>query len=405
MKSVEEQLKIIRRGIAAIFPEEELILRLERSLREGLPLRVKFGIDPTASDIHLGHTVCLRKLKDFQALGHDALLIIGDFTALVGDPSGREKTRPQLTSEEVEANARTYLEQVSKILDTKRLKIVRNSDWFGNFKFRDVIELASKMTVARLLERDDFSNRFKSEVPISLHEFFYPLMQGYDSVMVRSDIELGGTEQTFNLLVGRNLQKESGMDGQIALTMPILVGTDGSERMSKSLGNYIGIAESPSNIYGKVMSIPDDLMRGYFELLTDVPREELRDLVSPTAHPMEAKKRLARELVSTYHTPEAAARAEEEFEKVFTRKELPDEIEPVYIPSSLVKDGKVWAVKLILTARMAPSGSEARRLIAQGGVTLDGEKISDPDASVEIRPGMVLKVGKRKFARLFLKEG
>jgi len=404
MKDFEEQLKVILRGTAEVIPKDELQKRLEESIRLEKPLRVKLGIDPTAPDIHLGHTIVLRKLRQFQDLGHKAVLIIGDYTALVGDPSGREKTRPKLSSEQVEENARTYLEQVGKVLDLENLEIVRNSQWFSEFTFKDVLDLTSRMTVARLLERDEFSRRYSAEIPISLHEFLYPLMQAYDSVMVKSDIEIGATEQTFNLLVGRNLQKEEGLPPQVALTMPILIGTDGSQKMSKSLGNFIAISESPAQMYGKIMSIPDELMRDYFELLTDVPEDEIEALLSDRTHPKEAKKRLAREIVSTYHGSQAALKEERNFEKVFARKELPEQVPDVHIPRAFLKDGKIWIVRLLLSAGMASSSSEARRLVAQGAVLLGSNRIMDSEASVTIAPGSILKVGKRKFARLFPEE-
>jgi len=303
---VDEQLEVIKRAVVQIFPENELVEKLKKSEKSGTPLRIKLGIDPTAPDIHLGHTVVIRKLRQFQDMGHTGVLIIGDYTALIGDPSGREKTRPQLTSDEIEKNAKTYLEQVGRILDMEKVEIVRNGEWFKEFSFRDVLKLVSKMTVARMLERDDFSKRFKSETPVGLHEFIYPLMQGFDSVMVKADVELGGTDQTFNLTVGRDLQRDNGEEPQVAITLPILVGTDGTLKMSKSYGNYIAVEDSPKEMYGKVMSIPDGIMRNYFELLTDVPLAEVGELLKDTAHPMEAKKRLAREIVAGYYGADAA---------------------------------------------------------------------------------------------------
>jgi len=399
-----EQLQIIRRGVAQIFPENALVEKLKRSEKTGSPLRVKLGIDPTAPDIHLGHTVVIRKLRQFQDLGHTAVLIIGDYTALIGDPSEREKTRPQLTPEQIEANAQTYLEQVGKILDMDRVEIVRNGDWFREFSFKDVLRLVSKMTVARMLERDDFSKRYKSEIPIGLHEFIYPLMQGFDSVVIRADVELGGTDQTFNLTVGRDLQRDSGVEPQVAVTLPLLIGTDGTIKMSKSYGNYIALEDSPRDMYGKVMSIPDTLMRQYFELLTDVGLDELNELLRDSAHPMEAKKRLAFEIVAGYCGEEAARREAKQFQKIFSARQLPDDMQELKVSPSTLEDGRLWIVKLIVDAGFAPSNSEARRLVLQGAVSIDGKKVNSPDDSVEIKNGMVLKVGKRRFGKIRMGE-
>jgi tyrosyl-tRNA synthetase len=363
-------------------------------------LRVKLGIDPTAPDIHLGHTVVIRKLRQFQDIGHTAVLIIGDYTALIGDPSEREKTRPQLTTEQIEANAQTYLDQVGKLLDMRKVEIVRNGDWFKEFSFKDVLKLASRMTVARMLERDDFSKRYKAEVPISLHEFIYPLMQGFDSVVIKADVELGGTDQTFNLTVGRDMQRDNGEEPQIAVTLPLLVGTDGAMKMSKSYGNYVGVDDSPRDMYGKLMSIPDALMRQYFELLSDVPLNEINELLKKSAHPMEAKKRLALEIVAGYYGKDAAEREAEQFMKVFSAGQLPDEMEQLAIHRSSLEDGKLWIVKLIVDAGFAPSNSEARRLVSQGAVSIAGLKIQDPSQAVAINEGDVLKVGKRRFGQI-----
>ena len=395
---INEQLKRIERGVLDIFTRDELLKKLEQSRAENHPLRVKFGIDPTAPDIHLGHAVPINKLKHFQDLGHHIVLIIGDYTGMVGDPSGRDSTRPQLSLEQVNENAKTYLDQAGKILDLDKTEIVRNGDWFGKMSFMDVIRLAGRMTVARLLERDDFSKRYKEGHPISFHEFLYPLMQGYDSVMVRADIEVGGNDQTFNLLVGRTLQKEDGQEPQIALTLPLLVGVDGDLKMSKSYGNHIGISESASEMYGKTMSIPDNLLRMYFDLATDVPEEEVAALLS--GNPMEAKMALARAIVTRYHNASAAEEAAARFDREVRQKELPQDIPEVSLPPDLLKDGKVWIARLVVHCGFAGGTSEARRLVAQGGVSIDGETVAAVDTEIEPRNGMILKVGKRKFAKV-----
>jgi tyrosyl-tRNA synthetase len=400
---LERQLEVIRRGVVpgGIVSEDELREKLETSLREGRPLRVKLGVDPTAPDIHLGHTVVLRKLRQFQDLGHTAVLIIGDYTAMVGDPSGRSKTRPQLSYADVEANAKTYVDQVSRILRQDRLEVVRNGDWFRKMTFLEVLRLASKMTVARMLERDDFAKRYAEQQPIAVHEFLYCLMQGQDSVEVHADVELGGTDQLFNLLVGRNLQREAGQPPQICITTPILPGLDGVEKMSKSLGNHIGVSDPPSGadgMFGKTMSIPDELMRDYYVLLTDLAMDEIDDVLS--GHPRDAKMRLATEVVAFYHSPEAAELAKEEFEKVFTERGTPEDM-PGFAPSAEdLEDGAVWIVRLVQASGCAGSGGEARRLVSQGAVSIDGERVDDIDARVTIVGGEVLKVGKRRFVRL-----
>ena len=396
---VEEQLKVIERGTANIFPREELIEKLHRSRQTGQPLRVKFGIDPTSPDIHIGHAVPLRKLRHFQDLGHHVVLIIGDYTAMVGDPSGRDKTRPRLSHEEVMANAATYLEQVGRILDMERTEVVRNGDWFSKMAFADVVQLAAKMTVARLLERDDFAKRYRAGDPISVHEFLYPLMQGYDSVMVRSDVEIGATEQTFNLTVGRDFQRDAGQPPQVCLTLPILVGTDGAMKMSKSLGNYIGISEPPEQMYGKAMSIPDAALMDYFALATDVPLDEAKRLLDDRG-PMAAKLALAAALVRLYHGEEAARSAAEHFDRTVRQREAPEDLPEVRLGPDLMKDGRVWIVRLVRHCGFAKTNGEARRLIVQGGVQLDGETVSNPDEDLVPRDGMVLRAGKRNYARL-----
>lgn len=405
MLSVEQQLEIIRRGTVEIVPEEELVQKLKRSVAENKPLKIKLGLDPTAPDIHLGHTVVLQKMRQFQELGHEITIILGDFTARIGDPTGRSETRKQLTEEDVLTNAQTYERQMFKILDPAITKIVFNSQWLSQLNFVQVIELAARITVARMLERDDFSRRFKEGLPISVHEFFYPLMQGYDSVVLESDIELGGTDQKFNLLMGRMLQKEYGQEPQIALMMPIIEGLDGVQKMSKSLGNYIGIDESPKEIYGKTMSLPDELLVRYFELVTPISLEDVRAIESGLRdggmHPRDVKMRLARELVRFYHSDVAAREAEEEFVRVFQQRELPDEISEFTVDRELLdEEGTIWLPKLLTLAGLCAGTSEARRMIQQGGVKIDGDKFDQPNERLFFKPGIIVRVGKRKFARL-----
>lgn len=400
--SVNEQMDLIRRGAFEIIPEDELVKKIEKSLKTKEPLKIKLGCDPTRPDLHLGHSVVLRKLSQFQSLGHQAILIIGDFTGMIGDPSGRNTTRPPLTLQESRNNGLSYFEQASKILDKNKTKIVYNSEWLGKMSFEDVIKLASKYTVARMLERDDFTKRYKGGEPISLHELLYPLAQAMDSVAIESDVELGGTDQKFNLLVGRDIQREFGIEPQVILTMPLLVGTDGIEKMSKSYGNYIGISDSPKDIYGKTLSIPDNLIIIYFELATDVPNEELVEIteyLSDSANnPREMKRRLARTLVSIYHGQTAAEEAEMEFDNIFIKKGLPDDIQEF----GLQVNTEYSILDLILQIGFAPSKQEARRLILQGGVTLDGNKIDDINAVIKPDSEKILKIGKRKFIKLVL---
>ena len=398
----EEQLDRLRHTTVSIVTEQELLSKLRRSppAGGGEPLRVKLGMDPTAPDLHLGHAVVLRKLRQFQDLGHQAVLIVGDYTGLVGDPSGQKKARPQLTYEEIDENARTYFDQAGKILDLDRLEIVRNGDWFKKLTFKEVLELAGKMTVARMLERDDFSQRYKAGDPIGIHEFLYCLMQGYDSVMVRADVELGGTDQTFNLLVGRDLQRDRGMEPQVALTLPLLVGTDGEAKMSKTYGNSIGITEPPREMFGKVMSIPDRRMSSYFELCTDLDQSEIDRLCSDEVHPRDAKERLAREIVTLYHSARAAEEAAREFRRVFAEGGLPDDIPEFTLAAGQLKDGSIWIVELVAASGVAPSRSEARRAIAQRGIRVDGEVVTDASLQLEVIDGMVLQHGKRKFVRV-----
>ncbi len=406
-KELARQLEIIKRGAAEIVPENELIQKIRKSITNNKPLHIKLGLDPTAPDIHLGHTVVLQKLRQFQDLGHNITIILGDYTGRIGDPTGKSETRKQLTEEEVLANARTYEEQIFKILDKEKTKVVFNSQWLAPMTFADVIKLAAKYTVARMLERDDFAKRFKNELPISVHEFFYPLMQGYDSVALEADVELGGTDQKFNLLMGRHLQKEYGQESQVAFMMPILEGLDGVQKMSKSLGNYIGINESPREMYGKTMSIADELMIRYFELVTPVSNEEINRLKTGlqdgTIHPRDLKMRLAREIVTFYHDQEAAIRAEEEFKNIFQKKELPDEIPEYLLDNRELEEGQIWLPKLLALAGLVSSTSEGRRLIQQGAVKVGDEKITDPGTNFIPLDGTIIKAGKRKFAKIIVK--
>ncbi|WP_049771636.1 tyrosine--tRNA ligase [Thermincola potens] len=401
---IQEQLEIIKRGVAEIVPENELVEKLKKSIARKKPLHIKLGLDPTAPDIHLGHTVVLQKLRQFQELGHKVTIILGDYTARIGDPTGKSETRKQLTEEEVRKNAATYKEQIFKILDPAKTNVVFNSQWLASLSFADIINLAAKYTVARMLERDDFAKRFANEQPISIHEFFYPLMQGYDSVALEADVELGGTDQKFNLLMGRHLQKEYGQEPQVALMMPILEGLDGVQKMSKSLGNYIGITESPREMYGKTMSIADELMIRYFELVTPVSLAEIRDIEegmkNGALHPRDVKMRLAREIVTMYHGREAALKAEEEFKSIFQKKELPDEIPEYVLDKNQLEEGEIWLPKLMALAGLVSSSSEGRRLVIQGGVRVNDKKVVDPAAKVQPENGMIIKAGKRKFVKI-----
>ena len=398
---LNEQMDVIKRGVSEIIPEDELVEKIERSIKTNSQLIIKLGCDPSRPDLHIGHSVVLRKLAQFQSLGHQAVLIIGDFTGMIGDPSGRNKTRPSLTLEEARKNGQSYFEQASKILDKEKTKIVHNSEWLSKMSFEDVIRLASKYTVARMLERDDFTKRYKTGVPISMHELLYPLAQAMDSVAIKSDVELGGTDQKFNLLVGRDIQREHGLEPQVILTMPLIVGTDGVEKMSKSYDNYIGISDSPKDIYGKTLSIPDNLIYNYFELATDVSKDELSEIKNKLedgkTNPRNLKRQLAKTFVRMYYDEQAAKNAEEEFDKIFIKKDVPDHI-PEFDLSSLSE--QINILDLIVEVEFASSKGEARRLVMQGGVSIDGEKINDIKTSVKIKDGQILKVGKRKFAKL-----
>lgn len=397
---IEQQLEIIRRGTSEIIPESELIEKLKKAEKENKPLNIKLGCDPTRPDLHLGHAVVLKKLAQFQQLGHQAILIIGDFTGMIGDPSGRNATRPPLTFEEVRENAKSYWEQASKILDPEKTKIVYNSEWLGKMNFNDVIKLASQYTVARMLERDDFTKRFKTGVPISMHEILYPLAQAYDSVAIKSDVELGGTDQKFNLLVGRDIQKEHGLEPQVILTMPLLVGTDGTEKMSKSYDNYIGIDDKPQDIFGRTLSIPDNLIYTYYDLTTDVTKEELveikNSLEDSSVNPRDLKRALAKRLVTMYHNEEAAQIAEEEFDRIFIKKDIPDDIPEKEFTLSTSQN----ILDLMVDVKFAPSRGEARRLVQQGGVSINGSKIDDIGTEILFDGEQILKVGKRKFIKL-----
>ncbi|QOJ28951.1 MAG: tyrosine--tRNA ligase [Ignavibacteriales bacterium] len=392
-------MDLIKRGASEIIPEEELVQKIEKSLKTKKKLIIKLGCDPSRPDLHLGHSVVLRKLAQFQSLGHQAVLIIGDFTGMIGDPSGRNATRPALSLEETRENGQSYFEQASKILDKENTRIVYNSEWLSKMTFEDVIKLSSKYTVARMIERDDFTKRFRSGEPISLHEFLYPLAQAMDSVAIQSDVELGGTDQKFNLLVGRDIQREFGLEPQVILTMPLLVGTDGVEKMSKSYGNYIGISDSPRDIFGKTLSIADSMIYDYFVLTTLASNEYLNEikqkLSDGVTNPRDIKRDLAKRLVALYHSEEAAREAEEEFDRIFIKKEIPDEI-----PEAVTDLTELSAVDLLMKFELAPSRGEARRLIQQGGVSFNSRKIADPAEVVLLEKENILKVGKRKFLKI-----
>lgn len=387
--------EVLERGVEGIISKDSLL----KKINSGKKLRIKFGADPTASDLHLGHSVCLRKLKEFQDLGHQIVFIIGDFTSKIGDPSGKSKTRPQLSNEEIEKNTKTYLEQVGKILDLKKIEIYRNSQWFGKMNLEDILKLTAKFTVARILERDDFSKRIKAGVEIGLHEILYPVMQAYDSIMVKADVEIGGSDQIFNILAGRDLQRKMNEAEQDIITMPLLIGLDGKEKMSKSLGNYIGIAESPQEQFGKIMSIPDSLIINYFKLITNVPLSEINEIekeMKRGANPRGFKARLAREVVAIYHDKKFAIEAEKEFDKIFKEKKQPSEI-----PVVKLKNKNYKLIDLLVEVKIAKSKTEARRMIEQGGIKLDEKVKKDWQEKIEIKNGMVVQAGKRKFIKLF----
>ncbi|NNM86443.1 MAG: tyrosine--tRNA ligase [Phycisphaerales bacterium] len=401
----EQQFATLIAATDNVYTPAELKQRLIDSASANKPLRVKLGMDPTAPDLHLGHAVVLRKLRQFQDFGHKAVLIVGDFTAMIGDPTGKKKTRPVLSSEQVQQNAQTYFEQAGKILDTspERLEIRRNSEWLAQMNFADALKLAQQMTVARMLERDTFSERHKAGEAIYIHEFMYPLMQGWDSVMVHADVELGGTDQTFNNLVGRDLQIAQGQKPQIVMIMPILTGTDGHQKMSKSLGNYVGVAEAATEQFGKTMSIPDDLMPQWFNLCTPLSADRIHSLIDPTqTHPREAKEVLGRLIVEQFHSAPAAQSAAEDFRRRFAGGELPSEIAQHVISAALLKDGRIGVLTLIKEAGFAPSTSEARRLVEGGGVIFAGRKISNPKEQLTLEGEPVLQVGKRRVCRVVM---
>ncbi len=391
MLSPEEQLKLLKQGTVEIIEEKELL----EKLKEGRPLRIKAGFDPTAPDLHLGHTVLLQKLRQFQLLGHEVYFVIGDFTAMIGDPTGRSETRPPLSREQVLENAKTYEHQVFKVLLPEKTKIVFNSTWLSSLGTEGIIKLAGQYTVARMLERDDFSKRFKEGNPIYIHEFLYPLLQGYDSVFLKADVELGGTDQKFNLLVGRDLQRAFGQKPQVCITMPLLVGLDGVKKMSKSYGNYIGITEEPNQMFGKIMSISDELMWDYYLLLTDYRQEEIEEF-KKNLHPMEAKKRLAHYIVSRYHSKESADKALEFFEKTFSQREFPEDAQVIRVPAGYRQKAYEFLFELGIEA----SKNSARRLIEGGGLKINGQKIQDPNQEIQVSEELKLQVGKKRFYRI-----
>jgi len=400
-KEITGKLEKLTRGTVEIYSVEELGERLVESAKSGKPMRIKLGLDPTSPDIHLGHTVVLRKMRQFQDMGHKAVLIIGDYTARIGDPSGQNTTRPILSGEQIDKNAKTYFEQAGKILDTseEKLEVRPNSEWLSDMRLADIIKLTSSMTVARMLERDTFELRHKKGDPIGIHEFLYPLMQGHDSVMIKSDVELGGTDQTFNNLIGRDLQRLDGQKPQIVITMPILVGLDGVEKMSKSKDNYIGVTDEPNEMFGKVMSISDELMENYFTLLTDIPVEQIKELTDGArSHPKESKVLLGKTIVSQFYNEKCAEAAAEHFEKVFAQNQLPDDISEIEIAG-----GPVPASKLLIACGLVSTGGEAKRAIKQGGARIDEEKLTDPNAMVTPVNGMIVRIGKRKVAKLKVK--
>ena len=395
---IPEQLKLLKRGTVEVFTEAELAEKLTNAAKDKRQLRIKLGLDPTSPDIHLGHTVVLRKMRQFQDLGHKAVLIIGDYTARIGDPTGQNTTRPMLSPEQIDKNAKTYLDQAGKILDTSsdKLEVRHNSEWLEKMTLMELIQVAAKKTVAQMLQRDSFKLRLEKDIDVYTHEFIYPLMQGYDSVAVKSDVELGGTDQTFNNLVGRDIQRAYGQRAQIVITGPILVGLDGKEKMSKSKGNYIGVTDQPDDMFGKVMSISDDMMANYFTLLTDLPAEKIAELTdSQKTHPKEAKVLLAKTIISQFYDAIAADSAAEQFEKVFAQKQLPDEM-----PEFKLSAEPISVKQLLINCKLVESGGDAKRMCAQSAVTIDGQKAADPNAQITPANGMTIQVGKRKFAKI-----
>lgn len=408
-KNLKKQMDVIMLGTEDILIEEELEYIVKKSIEEDKPLKVKLGLDPTSPDIHLGHTVVLNKLRQFQDLGHRAILIIGDYTARIGDPSGRSTLRPELSTEDIDRNAKTYMKQAFKILDPEKTEVVKNSNWLKSLRFEDILNLTSKFTVARMLERDDFKKRFKSNTPIAIMEFLYPIMQAYDSIAIEADVELGGTDQRFNLLMGRELQKEFSQKPQIAITMPILVGTDGIEKMSKSLGNYIGVDESPQEIFGKVMSIPDNIMIDYFQLVTTLDSEEIREIEDnikkEKLNPSIAKRKLAKIIIENLYTKNDALEAEEDFDLIFKKKGIPDKVEEYIINPKDIKNKRISLAQLLTDSGLTKSNGEARRLVAQGGIKINERKISDPNLELSLNDinEKVIQRGKRHFRKIITK--
>jgi len=397
--TVDEQVALLRTGADDVVPLADLAAKLTRAQATGKPLRAKLGMDPTRPDLHLGHAIVLRKLRQFQDLGHEVYPIIGDFTALIGDPSGKSETRKPLTAEEIRVNAQTYADQIFRILDPERTHLVYNNDWLGPLTFRDIVSLTARFTVARLLERDDFAKRLAEGRPISTHEFLYAFSQSYDSVHLRADVELGGTDQRFNILMGRDIQESYGQEPQVGLFMPILVGTDGVQKMSKSLGNYVGITEDPLTMFSKLMSLGDTVMEQYYRLLTHVPAAEYRSQIAE--RPMEAKKRLGELVAADYHGREAAAAARVEWERIHSARQTPEDMPEVALPADAFReDGLIWVARLLVAAGLVQGTREGRRLVEQGGVQVDGERVTDPDAALPCRDGMVVQVGRRRFARV-----
>jgi tyrosyl-tRNA synthetase len=403
MRDVDEQLRILRRGVEAIVPEDDFLKKLRRSVAENVPLRVKYGIDPTGINVHLGHTVPLRKLRQFQELGHTAVIILGNYTALVGDPSGRDETRTQLTPEKVAENAKDYLRQVGRIIDIDRAEVHENGSWFSKWSFLRVLDLTRQMTLSQITTRDDFAKRMAAEKPVYLHECLYPLMQGWDSVEVRADVELGGSEQLFSFMVARDLQKSEGQEPQVAVTMPILVGTDGTRRMGKSLGNDIGLGLDPNNLFGKIMSIPDEPLRQYFTLLTDMPLDDIDRILGPGVNPRDAKDHLAQMIISGIHTHGVAEAAAKAFRERAGGND-PEEIPERRVPPDQLDDGRILVTRLLVTLGLETSTSNARRLIEQGGVTLgpDRTPVTDPKAMIRPEEGLIVRVGKRKIVRIVM---
>ncbi len=392
--SQPDSLEILSRGAVEILSRDDLA----NALKRGKPLRVKLGVDPTSPDIHLGHTVVLQKMRQFQDAGHQAVLIIGDFTSLIGDPSGKNATRPPVSEADIEVNSKTYLEQIGKVVDVSKLEVRRNSEWLAPLRLKDILGLASKVTVARLLERDDFQKRLKANTPVSFHELLYPIMQGYDSVMIKADVELGGIDQTFNLVMGRNLQREFGQVPQVCLMTPILTGLDGTHKMSKSLGNHIGVHDAPDTMFGRAMSIQDAMMFDWFTLLTSVNLDEAKAQIAGA--PRDAKLRLAELVTARFHGPEAGRQARERWDKVVVNKEAPEDMPEFAVPAAELKDGKIGLARLLVLVGFASSNSDGRRLIEQGGLTVDGEKVADPGPFAP-RPGQVLRAGKKnRFVKL-----